>query len=82
MVNNATLDKALRGACPPPFYDQAQFGYDGCKYLATTLLHVLTSTVVAGRFCAPVDPSKGLFCCLPCPLSDFLYPDSMYPSTE
>lgn len=35
----------------------------------------LTSTVVDGRFCAPVDRiRKGLVCCLPCPLTDYLYP--------
>jgi hypothetical protein len=76
MVNNATLEKALRGGCPAPFYEQAQFGFDGCRYLHIIHLQLLTSTVVGGRFCAPVDPSKGLFCCLPCPLTDFLYPDS------
>jgi hypothetical protein len=30
--------------------------------------------VVDGRFCAPV--SKNVFCCLPCPMTDFLYPQS------
>jgi hypothetical protein len=31
--------------------------------------------VVDGRFCAPVDNfKKGLVCCLPCPLTDYLYP--------
>jgi hypothetical protein len=28
--------------------------------------------VVDGRFCAPI--SKGAVCCLPCPMTDFLYP--------
>lgn len=28
-----------------------------------------------GRFCAPVEQiKKGLYCCLPCPLTDYLYP--------
>jgi uncharacterized BrkB/YihY/UPF0761 family membrane protein len=36
---------------------------------------LLTSIVVGGRFCAPVDHiKKGLVCCLPCPLTDYLYP--------
>ncbi|KAJ4335006.1 hypothetical protein N0V95_009023 [Ascochyta clinopodiicola] len=62
-MDNATLASLadpLRGICPPPFYDVSQFGLDG---------------FVAGRFCAPVDQiKKGLVCCLPCPLTDFLYP--------
>ncbi|KAF2253342.1 hypothetical protein BU26DRAFT_418404 [Trematosphaeria pertusa] len=57
---NATLSSPLRGLCPPPFYDASQFGSGG---------------FVDGRFCAPVDQIKaGLFCCLPCPATDYLYP--------
>lgn len=50
---------ALRGLCPPPFYDESKFGYGG---------------FVDGRFCAPVQIQKDLVCCLPCPLTDYLYP--------
>ncbi|KAH7399291.1 hypothetical protein BKA66DRAFT_407056 [Pyrenochaeta sp. MPI-SDFR-AT-0127] len=57
---NTTLSSQLRGLCPAPFYDAANFGLDG---------------FVPGRFCAPVEQiKKGLFCCLPCPLTDYLYP--------
>jgi len=51
----------LRGQCPPPFYDVSKFGFDG---------------FLAGRFCAPVTPGSDIICCLPCPLTDFLYPES------
>ncbi|KAF1944142.1 hypothetical protein EJ02DRAFT_109875 [Clathrospora elynae] len=62
MLNNATLFDPLRGLCPAPFFDASQFGLDG---------------FVAGRFCAPVDEiKKDLYCCLPCPLTDYLYPQS------
>lgn len=62
MVNNITAENALRGPCPAPFFDAAQFGFNG---------------FVDGRFCAPVNEIKeGLFCCLPCPLTDYLYPKS------
>ncbi|EMD94501.1 hypothetical protein COCC4DRAFT_204379 [Bipolaris maydis ATCC 48331] len=59
MVNNATAIEALRGDCPPPFFDQSKFGFGG---------------FVDGRFCAPYG-TNGV-CCLPCPLTDFLYPES------
>ncbi|KAF2013196.1 hypothetical protein BU24DRAFT_231932 [Aaosphaeria arxii CBS 175.79] len=59
-MSNSSLASPLRGLCPPPFYDAAMFGLDG---------------FVAGRFCAPVPQiQKGLQCCLPCPVTDFLYP--------
>jgi hypothetical protein len=50
----------LRGSCPPPFYDAGSFGMGG---------------YAAGRFCAPVPQiQEGLVCCLPCPSTDYLYP--------
>ncbi|RMZ66888.1 G- coupled receptor [Pyrenophora seminiperda CCB06] len=36
-------------------------------------IHLLMKAVVDGRFCAPV-AKTGLVCCLPCPMTDFLYP--------
>ncbi|KAF2186912.1 hypothetical protein K469DRAFT_686135 [Zopfia rhizophila CBS 207.26] len=57
---NATISSPLRGLCPAPFYDVSKFGNDG---------------FVGGRFCAPVPQiRKDLFCCLPCPVTDYLYP--------
>ncbi|KAJ4372181.1 hypothetical protein N0V83_003954 [Neocucurbitaria cava] len=57
---NTTLNSPLRGLCPAPFYDASEFGLDG---------------FVGGRFCAPVEQiRKGLYCCLPCPMTDYLYP--------
>ncbi|KAF2662841.1 hypothetical protein K491DRAFT_584366 [Lophiostoma macrostomum CBS 122681] len=49
---------ALRGHCPAPFYEETQFGANG---------------FVGGRLCAAVG-QQGLRCCLPCPMTDFLYP--------
>lgn len=75
MTNN-TASAALRGLCPPPFYDASKFELGGCEY--TTLRHckrMLIPPVVEGRFCAPVEQiKKGLYCCLPCPMTDYLYP--------
>ncbi|KAF2118477.1 hypothetical protein BDV96DRAFT_488755 [Lophiotrema nucula] len=57
---NATSSSLLRGLCPAPFYDAGQFGANG---------------FVGGRFCAPVPQIQpDLRCCLPCPMTDFLYP--------
>ncbi|KAH8732824.1 hypothetical protein GQ44DRAFT_6304 [Phaeosphaeriaceae sp. PMI808] len=59
-MDNSTLSSPLRGLCPPPFYDASKFDMGG---------------FIEGRFCAPVEQiKKDLFCCLPCPLTDFLYP--------
>ncbi|KAH7087103.1 hypothetical protein FB567DRAFT_602671 [Paraphoma chrysanthemicola] len=58
-MSNATISP-LRGLCPAPFYDVSKFDLGG---------------FVEGRFCAPVDIiKKGLYCCLPCPITDFIYP--------
>jgi hypothetical protein len=38
-MDNATLAllaDPLRGGCPPPFFDQSQFGLDGCMYYTIT----------------------------------------------
>lgn len=38
---------------------------------------LLTFSDVDGRFCAPIPQIQpGLVCCLPCPATDFLYPQS------
>lgn len=57
---NTTLSSPLRGLCPAPFFDVRKFGNDG---------------FLDGRFCAPVPQvAKDLVCCLPCPVTDLLYP--------
>ena len=71
---NTTLD--LRGSCPPPFFDLAQFGFDGCMYsIGNQLTDDADFVVTEGRFCAPIPLEPGLSCCLPCPASDYLYPE-------
>lgn len=39
-------------------------------------IFVLTRTVIAGRFCAPVPLPGDPTCCLPCPVQDWTYSDS------
>ncbi|PKS07931.1 hypothetical protein jhhlp_006541 [Lomentospora prolificans] len=60
LTNNETAIKALRGACIAPFFDAAKFPDNG--------------GFVEGRMCQPL--SKDLTCCLPCPVTDWVYPDS------
>ncbi|KAF2197238.1 hypothetical protein GQ43DRAFT_216772 [Delitschia confertaspora ATCC 74209] len=58
---NHTFSSPLRGLCPAPFFDVSKFGSEG---------------FTAGRFCASVPQIKrDLVCCLPCPVTDFLYPE-------
>ncbi|KAF1989662.1 hypothetical protein K402DRAFT_326001 [Aulographum hederae CBS 113979] len=59
----------LRGRCPSPFLDHAKFNDTG--------------GFIPGRFCAPMTPD--LTCCLPCPATDYVYPDdftSWYRASE
>jgi hypothetical protein len=72
-MTNTTI---LRGSCPPPFFDMAQFGYEGCMYSRSGQLSTHTDSIdIDGRFCAPIPLKPGLHCCLPCPASDYLYPE-------
>ncbi|CAI4213740.1 unnamed protein product [Parascedosporium putredinis] len=57
---NETAVKALRGACLAPFFDPARFPID--------------EGFVEGRLCQPL--SADLTCCLPCPVTDWVYPES------
>ncbi|OCK92757.1 uncharacterized protein K441DRAFT_569020 [Cenococcum geophilum 1.58] len=53
----------LRGLCPAPFFDNAKFGTDG--------------GYIGGRLCAIVSHIEAdLACCLPCPVTDWIYPDT------
>jgi hypothetical protein len=73
---NTTLASPLRGACFAPFYDASKFDLGGCRYSEVSLLEcTLIMVVVDGRFCAPAFTIQpGLYCCLPCPMTDYLYP--------
>jgi hypothetical protein len=58
---NTNFSSPLRGLCPAPFFDVTKFGTEG---------------FLNGRFCAPVPQiGRDLICCLPCPITDFLYPE-------
>lgn len=51
-----------RGACTPPFLQMSQFP--------------ISDGYLPGRFCAPVPSIEGTIdCCLPCPLTDWVYSD-------
>ncbi|KIW07664.1 uncharacterized protein PV09_01604 [Verruconis gallopava] len=53
----------LNGACPAPFLDASKFTSGGGH--------------IAGRFCAKISQLPGdPECCLPCPATDWLYPQS------
>ena len=77
-MDNTTLSASLLEECPPPFLDAAKFGSGGCTFARYNSLDCLCSPypVVGGRFCAPMPQAPSLLCCLPCPSTDFLYPDS------
>lgn len=76
----------MANTCPPPFYDARLYPNSrGCKSIDplwprlrhALLLALLTSPspkVVDGRLCQKI--ADGMQCCLPCPLSDWVYPDS------
>ena len=82
MAANAT---ALRGLCPAPFFDESNFadtGYGklGLQLLLVKLQHAnLGATGVENRMCKGFsDTMPGVSCCLPCPVTDMLYPPSMF----
>ncbi|KAF2436475.1 hypothetical protein EJ08DRAFT_148057 [Tothia fuscella] len=72
LQNDQTISAILanvtdfRGNCPVPFLDQEKF-----------LPHKRGQTGhIEGRLCAPVPTLPGRpICCLPCPATDWLYPD-------
>lgn len=69
-----------RGACTAPFLQMSKFdGTAGCKNsisIITTQNLAKTSTDLNGRFCAPVPSAEGTVqCCLPCPITDWVYSD-------
>ena len=76
-----------RGLCQAPFLQLSEFPYTGgCKLWPDARVSlVLTGlyTVEYGRLCAPVPTLAGpIDCCLPCPVTDWVYPDSMAISTQ
>lgn len=76
-MSNSTL--ASNGGCPKPFLSQSLFNTSiGCKFVTVLMSIVgkarLTFTVTTGRLCTPI--GSGVVCCLPCPQSDYLYPDN------
>lgn len=72
MSGNATLGLQ----CPKPFLNVKGFTDGGCK----SSTHKPTSAianiylVVEGRLCRTI--TQDFTCCLPCPMTDWAYPDS------
>ena len=71
-----------QGECPLPFLQLSNFPYTGgCMILFSVFfLHVTCLTLItveAGRLCTPIPLPQGLVeCCLPCPLTEWVYPAS------
>ena len=78
VLDMATL---LQTVCPTPFLSLGDFPYTaGCTLvsllpLACTLLKIFQAN--DSRVCAPSPLGKAM-CCLPCPLTDWVYPDSRF----
>ena len=70
------------GECPHPFLPLADFPYTaGCMFVTYNpyVNHSNLAIDESSRLCAPLPASGGsLFCCLPCPMTDWVYPDSKY----
>ncbi|KKA29166.1 hypothetical protein TD95_003705 [Thielaviopsis punctulata] len=58
----ASFVEQLRGGCPVPFYNQDSFS--------------TTDGFIDGRVCQAMANLGNITCCLPCPLVDWVYPDS------
>lgn len=66
--------------CLPPFLRAADFTDGGCKsleprYSTNNKPLTLQISVVEGRLCQTL-PRTNLTCCLPCPMTEWAYPDS------
>lgn len=68
--------------CPEPFLNADAFNTtDGCEYLSRKLpdtqrIHCANINLdVPGRFCGDIG---GVECCLPCPVYDWVWPDSFF----
>ncbi|EXJ88244.1 hypothetical protein A1O1_05174 [Capronia coronata CBS 617.96] len=59
---------ALKGLCPSPFLQESAFPDTG--------------GFIPGRFCMPLPELQNLTCCLPCPSTDWTYPDGFESRTE
>ncbi|KFY39957.1 hypothetical protein V495_05681 [Pseudogymnoascus sp. VKM F-4514 (FW-929)] len=67
MVYNASLDAAFRGACFIPFLQEELYAN-------------ITTGYLPGRICTELAPN--ITCCLPCPSTDWLYPDTFKTVTD
>jgi hypothetical protein len=74
-----------QGLCPAPFLEAELFGNTtGCRLKLDALqkcknAYTTFSSVISGRMCEAVG---GVYCCLPCPKTDWLYPDNFNTITD
>lgn len=86
MANSTELAHALRGFCPPPFFQEELFANmtTGCELQrpCASREYCINATlpVLPGRLCSKTAPN--IHCCLPCPSTDWLYPDSFHTITQ
>lgn len=86
MVYNATLDAAFRGSCFIPFLQEELYanittGCESCVFCQRSLDSANeASPDLPGRICTELAPN--ITCCLPCPSTDWLYPDTFKTVTD
>src|SRR5687767_8841594 len=71
--------------CPAPLFDQNLFSENGgCKYSMPISLYssqIANNVLVTdGRFCQRM--TDQIACCLPCPITDWVYPDNFNTLTQ
>jgi hypothetical protein len=74
MTSNSSVSG--QGGCPAPFLEAQLFSSTGgCMLSALSLSEIAADRilVIDGRFCSPVG---SISCCLPCPQTEWLYPDN------
>ncbi|KAI0482311.1 hypothetical protein GGR56DRAFT_180341 [Xylariaceae sp. FL0804] len=64
-MSNLTLVEGSRGGCPAPFFNEILYPTEG--------------GFIGGRLCQEFSP--GVSCCLPCPMTDWAYPDTFNTAT-
>ena len=74
MTSNSSVSG--QGGCPAPFLEAQLFSSTGgCMLSALSPSKIAADQilVIDGRFCSPVG---SITCCLPCPQTEWLYPDN------
>jgi hypothetical protein len=85
MVYNAALDAAFRGNCYVPFLQEELYvnittGCESPSVASAGRAPLIKPPDIPGRICTELAPN--ITCCLPCPSTDWLYPDSFQTVTS